>query len=119
MSEKRSTVNASELVATFTDYDTRVAPYEGLALRIRLVADVLTVDVGRLIEDATGERFECDNAHSIGVDAEALYQTLGIMLRRDDREASDRLREGTLPANHPSLRLAPVSQLVPSTRVRA
>jgi hypothetical protein len=115
-----SQTNASELVATFTDYDERQFPYVGHALRIRLSNDVLFVYVGVLNESDVGvERFAFDDKKTVGVDAEALYQVLGAMLRRSDREAYGRLREGTLPADHPSLVPSTQAVQVPAVRVRA
>lgn len=123
MSEKPSLVNQSELVALFTDYDKPTAPYDGLAMRLTLTADVAFVAVGRYVQGEGGkvgtETFTFDDEKSIGVDAEQLYQTLGAMLRRSDRHAFDRMNEGTLPADHPSLRVQPVAVNVPATRVRA
>lgn len=106
--------NRSQLQATFTDYEDNTSPYEGRALRLSLSSDVLFVYVGRLTEGAEGkvgtDRFEYDDDLSIGIDAELLYETLGSMLRRDDRETAERARAGTLPADHPSR----VTQLVPA-----
>jgi hypothetical protein len=117
---RQSKVNASELVATFTDYDERSAPYEARALRIRLSSDVLFVYVGKLDESEVGvERFQYDDKMSVGVDAETLYHALGAMLRRSDRNAYERLREGTLPADHPSLISANQDIQTPAVRVRA
>jgi hypothetical protein len=116
-------VNQSELVALFTDYDQPTAPYDGLAMRLTLTADLAVLAIGRYVQGDAGkvgtETFTFDDKQSIGVDAEQLYQTLGAMLRRADRHAFDRLKEGTLPADHPSLRAQPVAVNVPATRVRA
>jgi hypothetical protein len=104
MSEQRSTVNASELVATFTEYDEPTSPYDGLAMRLTLVADIAFLAVGKLAEQdgkVGVNRFTHDDSTSIGVDAVLLYETLGVMLRRDDRHAYDRLREGTLMPGDP------------------
>lgn len=116
---KSSHVNGSRPMVTFTDYDHRESPYEGPAMRISLVADTLFVDFGKLTEERNVEKFERSDDNSIGVDAEALYQALGMMLRRDDREAYDRLREGTLPRDHPSLIPTHVAVQAPSVRTRA
>lgn len=117
---RQSTVNASELVATFTDYDDRHSPYVGPALRIRITADVAFIYLGKLTEDVACEKFECDDkTDSIGVDAQTLYEVLGAMLRRSDRESNERLREGTLPPNHPSLVAVPTTALATGTRLRA
>lgn len=119
-SPRPSTVNASEIVATFTDYDDRHSPYVGPALRIRITADVAFIYLGKLTEDVACEKFECDDkTDSIGVDAQTLYEVLGAMLRRSDRESNERLREGTLPANHPSIVTVPTAALVAGTRSRA
>lgn len=116
----QSHVNASDLVATFTDYDHRESPYIGPALRIRISADLAFIYLGKLTEEVACEKFECDDATgSIGVDAQMLYEALGAMLRRSDRETMDRLREGTLPADHPSLTAVPATGLLPGVRRRA
>lgn len=114
-----STVNASEPILTFTDYDDRHSPYEGIALRVRITADVAFLYFGKLTETAKGDTFEHDDAHSIGVDAQAFYEALGVMLRRSDRESAERLREGTLPSDHPSLVSVPVEALASGVRRRA
>jgi hypothetical protein len=116
---RRSTVNASELSPIFTDYDTRERPYDGRALKVSLVGDVLFVYIGKLTENAGSEVFQWDDSQSIGVDAEALYEALGSMLRRADRENHERAREGTLPADHPSLVAVPATAAIPATRRRA
>jgi hypothetical protein len=116
---RNSTVNVSQLVATFTDYDERSAPYDGRAMRLALVADVLFVQVGTLTEGSDGDSFTCDAAHSIGVDAEIVYEALGAMLRRDDRHSSERAREGTLPADHPALVTVSTGGLAHGVRRRA
>lgn len=116
----QSNVNASELVATFTDYDSRHSPYVGPALRIRITADLAFIYLGKLTEEVASEKFECDDATgSIGVDAQMLYEALGAMLRRSDRESMDRLREGTLPEDHPSLVVVPTSAAAVGVRRRA
>lgn len=99
----QSHVSASALQAIFTDYDNRDSPYDGIALKISLAGDVAFVYLGRLVEKQDGHEFRTADAQSVGVDAEQLYEALGILLRRGDRQALDRLREGTLPADHPSL----------------
>jgi hypothetical protein len=114
-----SHVNASALVATFTDYDERCSPYEGRALRLCITADVAFVYVGKLTEDAHGERFEHQDETSVGVDAQALYEALGVMLRRSDRETAERLTEGTLPQDHPSIVTVPTEALALGIRKRA
>lgn len=116
---RRSTVNASGFTAVFTDYDNRDSPYVGPALKVSLSSDVLFVYVGKLTEGVKDDAFEWDDAHSIGVDAEALYEVLGTLLRRDDRNAHERLREGTLTADHPTLGSVTVPVLAPATRRRA
>jgi hypothetical protein len=112
-------VSASELVATFTDYDERHSPYIGKALRIRIIADLAFLYVGKLTEDVACEKFECDDANSVGVDAQQLYEALGVMLRRSDRETQDRAREGTLPSDHPALVAVPAAGMVTGVRRRA
>lgn len=120
LSAQSSRVNGSELVATFTDYDDRHSPYDGRALRIRITSDVAFIYVGKLTEEPGCERFVCDeDAGSVGIDAQALYEALGTMLRRSDRETNERLREGTLPADHPSLTAVPATGLLAATRRRA
>lgn len=118
-----SNVSKSEMIATFTDYDNNFSPYVGLALRVKLSADVVFVYIGYLTEgdgDIGTETFKFDDTNqSIGVDAEALYQALGAMLSRGDRHAFERLNEGTLPADHPSLRVAHAPVAIPAVRVRA
>lgn len=114
-----SHVNASGLVVTLTDYDERTSPYEGRALRISISADVAFVYVGKFTEDRSGDRFEHEDAQSVGVDAQALYEALGVMLRRSDRETAERLREGSLPADHPSLVVVETSGLTAGVRRRA
>lgn len=114
-----SGVNSSEPVVTFTDYDDRSSPYEGRALRLRLSSDVVFVYVGKLTEAVGTETFKYDDKLGVGVDAEALYHALGLMLRRADRESAERLREGTLPADHPSLSVVPVAAHSPAIRRRA
>lgn len=116
---EHSTVNASRLVATFTDYDERTCPYEGRALKIALSSDVLFVYIGKLTEGLGSDKFEHDDAQSMGVDAEALYEALGAMLRRDDREAYERAREGTLPASSPMWGVQDRQAVVPAIRRRA
>jgi len=116
---RRSTLNASEFTAVFSDYDERESPYDGRALKVSLTSDVLFVYVGTLKEERGSDVFAYDDAHGVGIDAEALYEVLGTMLRRSDRNANERLREGTLPADHPSLAAVPVPTLVPGTRRRA
>lgn len=112
--------NQSELIATFTDYD---AGGSGRAIRIKLIADVCVIYVGSFVEgdgaEVGVETFTFDDKLSVGVDAELLYQTLGAMLRRDDREGFDRLREGSLPASHPTLCNEHVALSVPAVRRRA
>jgi hypothetical protein len=115
-------VNQSEMVALFTDYDQPTAPYDGLAMRLTLTADLAVLAIGRYVQGdgkIGTETFTFDDEQAIGIDAEQLYQTLGAMLRRADRHAFDRLNEGTLPADHPSLRAQPIAVNVPATRVRA
>lgn len=114
-----STVNASELCVMFTDYDTRERPYEGLALKLSLVSDVIFVYIGKRTEKVNAEVFEWDDSQSIGIDAEALYEALGAMLRRNDRETHERAREGTLPADHPSWMTLPTAGVAAATRRRA
>ena len=115
----RSTVSASELQITLTDYDQRERPYDGPALRIRITGDLAFVYLGTLKEERGKETFEFEDNLAVGVDAEALYEALGAMLRCSDRQAHERLREGTLPADHPSLRVERTTSLVPATRRRA
>ena len=114
--QPRSQVQASRLIATFTDYDNHFAPYEGRALRVSLADDVLFLYIGKLTEERGVEKLEWDEDHGIGVDVETLYETLGAMIRREDRESFDRLREGSLTANHSTLRLEQAT--VPSYAIR-
>jgi hypothetical protein len=116
---KPSNVNASELRAMFTDYDRPTAPYEGAAMLLTITADIAFVAIGQLTEERGKETFVHDSARTIGVDAEQLYETLGAMLRRDDRHNAERLREGTLPADHPARAAVPVEGLMPGVRRRA
>lgn len=115
-----SKVNHSLANVVFTDYDDNSSPYEGLALKLSLSSDVLFLYLGKLSEERGADRFESDpDTGSIGVDAEALYEVLGMMLRRSDRNAHDRLREGTLQADHPSLVTTREAVHMPATRRRA
>ena len=118
-----SHVNQSEMIATFTDYDAPPAPSDGVALRLKVISDLAWLAIGTFVEgdgkDVGTETFKFDDKLSIGVDAEQLYQTLGAMLRRADRHAFDRLNEGTLPADDPSLRIQHTAVALPATRVRA
>lgn len=114
-----SNVSGSELRAMFTDYDRPTAPYEGIAMQVTITADIAFVTIGQLTEERGKEAFVHDSGRTIGVDAEQLYETLGVMLRRDDRHNAERLREGTLPSNHPALTALPVEGLVPGVRRRA
>jgi hypothetical protein len=86
---------------------------------VSLSADVLFVYVGKLVEELGCNKFEHDEAHSIGVDAVALYEALGAMLRRGDREAYERAREGTLPASSPMWAVQSHEAVVPAIRRRA
>ena len=113
------TAQRSELVAFFTDYESTTAPLDGPAMRLTVTADLAFVCIGRLTEGVSGQTFKADDAYSIGVDVELLYQTLGAMLRRSDRYAHDRLVDGDLPADHPSLVPVDRAVSVPATRVRA
>lgn len=117
-----SNANNSELIATFTDYDDDNAPGTR-AVRLKLIADVCVIYVGRLVEgdgeEVGVDTFTFDDKLSVGVDAELLYQTLGAMLRRDDRHAFDRLVEGSLRADHPTVRSQQLVVSVPAVRTRA
>ena len=114
--QPRSQVQSSRLIATFTDYDNRYTPYEGRALQISLCDDVLFVYIGKLTEEVGSQKLEWDDDQTIGVDAETLYQALGAMLRREDRESFDRLREGSLRSNHSTLRVEQAT--VPTYAIR-
>jgi hypothetical protein len=111
--------NHSQMWATFTDYDDNHSPYDGRALRVRVSGDVLFLNFGNLKEERTSETFQTDDEHSVGVDAQAFYEALGTILRRSDREASDRLVDGTLSASDPSITAVPVTSFVPAVQKRA
>lgn len=119
MSQGNSHAPASELRATFTDYDGPTAPYEGRAMRLTICADLAFVAIGKLTEEKDSERFESKGEDTIGVDAEMLYQVLGAMLRRDDRYAHARALEGTLTADDPRLTTTTTVVPLPATRRRA
>jgi hypothetical protein len=93
-----SNVSKSDLVAILTDYDERHAPLDDPAMRLSVVADVAFIEVGHVKEDGKSTTFACTK--SVGVDAELLLHTLTAMIRQSDRNAEQRAREGTLPADH-------------------
>lgn len=111
--------NHSESWVTFTDYDDNHTPYDGLAVRIRLSADVLFIYIGRLKEELGSETFTYSHELSVGVDAEALYEALRSMLRRSDREAVGLLGDGKIGPADPRLVVAPVGGVAPAIRRRA
>lgn len=113
------TTNASGFTAVFTDYDHGESPYDGPAVKVSLVSDVLFIYVGTLKEGRHADTFEWNDGQSVGVDAEALYAVLGTLLRREDRDAGARLRDGTLPADHPARTTVPVMGAVDGVRRRA
>ena len=110
---------SSRMSVVFTDYDTNRAPYEGRALKLSLSSDVLFVSVGTLTETRDSDTFTAPDDMTIGVDAEALYEALGVMLRRDDRYSRERLSAGTLPHDHPAAVMVNVAAPIVATRRRA
>lgn len=117
--------NASRLTAIFTDYDDDdggESPYDGIALNVHLASDVLFLNIGILREDGDTQTFEIlagdEGAGSVGVDAELFLETLKAMIRRSDRDAYQRARDGELPADHPALGAMTMPAVVPVTRRR-
>lgn len=110
--------SASRLIATFTDYDEPHAPYEGRAIQISVCGDVLFIYPGHLTEEKDQSVFKHGDG-VIGVDAEAFYEALGTMLRREDRINHERAKEGKLPANNPAHTITTYSVALPATRRRA
>jgi hypothetical protein len=107
---------ASELVAILTDYE-RHAPLDDKAVRISVVNDLAFVEVGNVKEEAKSTTFTA--VESVGVDAELLLHTLTAMVRRADRFAADKHRQGEGRADDPLLAAVPVQSYVPATRRRA
>lgn len=108
----------ADMLAFFTDYDDVNAPLDNPVVRVALVADVAFISVGTYTEQVGTATFK-DDDKAVGVDAQLLYDTLGAMLRRGDRQHAERARAGQLPADHPAWVSGAATSIVAGTRVRA
>lgn len=113
-----STPSKADMVAYFTDYDEVHAPLEDPVVQLAIVADVAFISIGKYVEQVGTATFK-DDDKAVGVDAQLLYDTLGAMLRRGDRQNAERARAGQLPADHPAWLSAATTGIATGTRVRA
>jgi len=121
MSKKTDMSNKSDLVVILTDYDETYAPLDGRAIRISVVSDVAFIEYGKAVEGREDHKsvttFTAEG--SVGVDAEALYESLGSMLRLGDRSNASKAITGNLPADDPAWSSGPVTTMAQGVRRRA